>query len=66
MAITPDVKSVRPTNIQIAPDGIVMTLDVKYDGGAEGVITKKLTNIISTGILIKAVVDVMKIEGFYE
>ena len=66
MAITPDVKSVRPINIEFFADGIVMTLAISYKGGAEGTITKKLTSIRSIGGIIKAITDVMKDEGFYE
>ena len=66
MAITPDVQDVRPTTIEFFTDGIVITFTLKYNGGADGIITKKLTNIRSTGKIIKAITAVMKDEGFYE
>ena len=65
MAITPLIKSIEPVNVEFLETGLLLTLRVEYDDGAEGIITKKLTNIRSTGVLIKAVVDVMKIEGYY-
>ena len=65
MAITPLIKSIEPVSVDFAKDGLVLVMEVNYTDGATGTITKKLTNIKSTGVLIKAVTDVMKIEGYY-